>query len=96
MFVFLNLKNNPVPLSLRGKYISLSYFSLEKYPPFIIYFHIAHVAQLVEQRIRNAQVISSSLIVGSIQLAQFIGKKMVARDGIGPPTQGFSVLCSTY
>ena len=23
------------------------------------------------------------------------GKKMVARDGIEPPTQGFSVLCST-
>ena len=58
-----------ITLSFRGKYISLFYFSLEKHLTFIIYFHLAHVAQLVEQRIRNAQVISSSLIVGSIQLA---------------------------
>jgi hypothetical protein len=29
------------------------------------------------------------------QEAQVIDFRMVARDGIEPPTQGFSVLCST-
>ena len=37
----------------------------------------------------------SEAFEGLNKLENRLGEEMVARDGIEPPTQGFSILCST-